>query len=44
MLEQFTAPGADGGPSLLILLSALMLVTGLTLVLLRWGARRLGDG
>jgi anti-sigma factor RsiW len=44
VLEQFTAPGADGGPSLLILLSALMLVTGLTLVLLRWGARRLGDG
>lgn len=44
MLEQFTAPGADGGPSLLILASALMLVTGLALVLLRWGARRLGDG
>jgi hypothetical protein len=44
VLDQFTAPGPNGGPSPLILLSTLLLVSGLVLVLLRWGARRLGDG
>ena len=33
-----------GGPSWLVIGSALLLLVGLTLALLRWGARRLGDG
>lgn len=36
--------GVGGGPSLLVLASAALLLTGLALVLLRWGARRLGNG
>ena len=35
---------ADGAPSLLVVVSILMVLTGLALALLRWGARRLGDG
>ena len=38
-----SAPPAEG-PSLLVLASMAMLLTGLALTLLRWGARRLGDG
>jgi hypothetical protein len=35
----------DGvGPSLLVIASLAMLLTGIALALLRWGARRLGDG
>lgn len=44
VLDQITAPGPNGGPSQLVLLSTLLVVSGLALVLLRWGARRLGDG
>jgi len=35
---------ADGEPSLLVVVSIAMLLTGLALALLRWRARRLGDG
>jgi len=37
-------PPAATGPSILIAASILMLAAGVALALLRWGARRLGDG
>jgi anti-sigma factor RsiW len=42
--EATLATDETGGASWLVIGSALMLLVGLTLALLRWGARRLGDG
>ena len=43
-LGQARPTAADTGPSVLVVVSVVLLVAGLGLALLRWGARRLGDG
>ena len=43
-LDESLGGDLAAGPSFLVLASTALLLTGLALALLRWGARRLGDG